>query len=72
MQPNGFPSPEELIGIYDSRAAIESSDWQDEQDDWEDNDVYAKCKSCVDASVFGIYLCSSFVIGLWPVDVFWR
>lgn len=39
MQPNGFASHEELIGIYDSRTAIDPSDWQDDQDDWEDNDV---------------------------------
>lgn len=39
MQPNGFSSQEKLIGIYDSRTAVDPSEWQDEQDDWEDNDV---------------------------------
>lgn len=40
MQPNGFASHEELMSIYDFRGAIDATEWLDEQDDWEENDVY--------------------------------
>lgn len=39
MQPNGFASHEELIGIYDSSDAIDPLEWQDDLDDWEENNV---------------------------------
>lgn len=45
MLPNGFASHEELIGIYDIRAAVDPLEWQDELDDWEENDVYVNCSS---------------------------
>lgn len=37
MQP--FAGHEELFDLYDFRASLDVSQWTDEADDWEDNDV---------------------------------